>query len=243
MKFKFLTIFFMVSLLATQAQNRRQLIAFLVHKNDSLHAITQKQQQQLETQHLQLTQLQKSQETLKTNLDSLNVLRLSANDQLIEKEKMLAALQEVKNRNNERTDSILESNLRLQQQVVATQAKMNTLALQLQLLSNHNPSENLADKLSLQEIRGMFTRVFHDGCFHLMFRNEQGAELNFGNATNAFPFEVYTFNADTQTFELSERVRNKTVTLVVGLLWGVLCPRRSEQNYVQTPTIIHIQPH
>ena len=243
MRISIIALLLTLSLTALHAQNRRQLVEFLVQKNDSLYEITQDQTRKISEITAQFAELKKQNDRLINQADSLNILRLTLQTQIKERDNAIRELNELKASIMQRTDSIagtkeeLLSVINLREQE-ATQMQQTIDSLQKE---NNRKSEIAAIAPPIVRVKGTFTRAYKDDCFHLIFVDENGAVFDFGNANNSFPFDVYIRHEDTGGYSIADAVAAKTVTITVALIHGITCDNSGKRTYELMPTVIDVQ--
>jgi hypothetical protein len=237
-------IVLMLSLsIASYGQNRKQLIEFLVHKNDSLFEITQNQAKKIEEHSKKLNDALKNNEQLIVQADSLNKARLRLQEELTKREKAIQELSQLKASIVDQTDSIADNKRELNEAMLFMDKELQQLRQSFDSLRKESAQKDqmLSITPPVVEIRGKFTKVSQDQCFHLFFQDENGVTFDFGSAPNAFPFDVFVKD-ETNNPVIAEKLRDKTVTLIIALLNSKTCSGSDQPaKYELMPTIIDVR--
>lgn len=224
-------------------QNRKQLIEFLVHKNDSLFEVTQNQAKKIDEHSKKLSDALKNNEKLIVRADSLNKARLQLQDELVKREKAIQELSQLKASIVEQTDSVADDKRELNETILFMEKELQQLRQSYDSLSKETAQKDqmLSITPPIVEIRGKFTQVSQDQCFQLLFQDENGVTFDFGNAPNALPFEVYSKD-ETNNLVIAENLRDKTVTLIIALLNSKTCTAANQPaKFELMPTIIDVK--
>lgn len=224
-------------------QNRKQLIEFLVHKNDSLFEVTQSQEKKIEEYSKKLSEALKNHEKLIVQADSLNQVRLRLQNELAKREKAILELSNLKASIVEQTDSVADDKRELNETILLMEKEVQQLKQSFDSLRKETDKKDqmLSITPPIVQIRGKFTGVSQDQCFHLLFQDENGVTFDFGNAPNALPFDVYLKDGS-NNFVIAEKLRDKTVTLTLALLNSKKCTAANQPgNFELMPTIIDVR--
>lgn len=278
MRITIFTLLMLLSISGIQAQNKKQLIEFLVHKNDSMQVMVDSQLKTIAENSNTIAEMQKQAEKLAARADSLLKFKLTFNAQLEAKdliikemtEKQIAMAMKVdtvvkietllKTDTVFKTDTICKTDTIIKMDTISTEPvtilKTDT-ALVLKMDEMHFRIDSLNFELArkqtlmkitppIVEIQGSFIEVSQGDCFHLIFKDVNGVSFDFGSANNSLPFDIYSLNTETDAFTLKENVKDKTVTLVVALLKGVVCDGidsydEGKRRFELMPTIIDIR--
>lgn len=97
--------------------------------------------------------------------------------------------------------------------------------------------------IELKQIKGKFISASRGDCFHLLFRDSEGKEWDFGSANNSIPYQIWKYNIATDEYSLSKKVINKEYHLVIADLYAIRCNSSESYDdgnihYVKMPTIL-----
>lgn len=224
-------------------QTRKQLIEFLVQKNDSMYELTQSQERKIEEQNRKLADALKNNEKLIIQADSLNKARLRLQDELTKREKAIQELSQLKASIVVQSDSVADDKRELNETILFQEKELQQLKQSFDSLRKETAQKDLMLSITppIAEIRGKFTKVSQDKCFHLFFQDENGVTFDFGSAPNAFPFDVYVKDENSNPV-ISENLRDKTVSLIIALLNSKTCTASDQPaRYELMPTIIDVK--
>jgi hypothetical protein len=278
MRILIFALLMLLSISGSQAQNKKQLIEFLVHKNDSMQVMVDSQLKTIADNSKIIAEMQKQAEKLAAQADSLLKFKLTFNSQLEAKDLIIKEMAEKQIAMAMKVDTVLQIQTILKTDTVIktdtilitdTLVRTDTirldpvtviqtdtvLFLKLDAMQFRIDSLNfeLVKKQNLLkitppivEIQGSFVEVGQGDCFHLIFKDVNGVSFDFGSANNSLPFDIYSLNTETDAFTLKDNVKEKTVTIVVALLKGVVCDGidsydEGKRRFELMPTIIDIR--
>jgi len=224
-------------------QNRKQLIEFLVQKNDSMFEVTQKQEKTIEEQSKKLAEALQNVDKLTIKADSLNKFRLRFQEELTKRDKAIQELSQLKVSIVKQSDSIADNKRKLNETILSLEKELQHLKQSYDSLKKLNVQKDqlLSITPPIVELKGKFTKVSQEQCFHLLFQDENGVIFDFGSAPNAFPFEIYRKD-ENNNFVIADNLRDKTVKLIIALLNSKSCNTDNQAvKYELMPTIIDVK--
>ncbi len=99
--------------------------------------------------------------------------------------------------------------------------------------------------IELKQIKGKFISISQGDCFHILFRDSEGTEWDFGSANNSIPYELWEYDDETNKFSLAKKIIGKEFSLVLADLYAIRCNSAESydagnRHYIKMPTIIEM---